>query len=629
VDVELAERCRTLDEENSYLRAALSASTWAEQAPDVAPRPQDSEGASGFRWEEAYWDLRAELESLRRDNDALVREVQGRKRSQYGSRSERIRPEELLVGMRELKKMHPQQVPAGMLEDLERECAEREATRQRRKAKREEKRRATVDAAALRAIKQLDPHRDDGGDDDGGGGGSNRAPRASKDVEPPGGQVIPLRRTGNRNACLSALPPHDDIIAVAESDRYCPVCNKERGVIGYQDSHMLDIELPKLRHLRMRQEKRACTHHAETGVAVAPARERPIAQGLPTAMLLAFVVVAKAQDHLPLERLSGILRRWGARVSPSTLGGWFHAAGDLVAPLAEHLGRAILRSAACMHTDGTNIRVIDPTAERGSTRGSLWGYTVDDVGAYFVYTPDGSFDDTRAALGKRPGPTMTDGHKAYVSQRVEGTKQAVPVIHGPHLNCLDHARRPFEEAFRLDGDPRATVILRCIQDLYSVERSAKSQSLSPDQVLALREAKSRPIFDLLFCELENLKAVATPKSRLGRAAATMLNRKSHLAAYLSNGAWPISNALQETQFRSKALGQHNWLFIGSHDAAPRYAAILTLVRTCAMLDIEPTAYLADIFMRLQERGSAKHLDDLLPAAWKHAQRSVRQRSVAA
>ena len=140
VDAELADRCQTLDEEDKRLRGALSVSARAEDASDVAPSPQGSGGTAGFCWEEAYWELRAELESLRRDNDALLREVQGRKRSQYGSRSERIRPEELLVAMRELKQMHPEQVPAGMLEELEKECADREVARQRRKAKREEKR---------------------------------------------------------------------------------------------------------------------------------------------------------------------------------------------------------------------------------------------------------------------------------------------------------------------------------------------------------------------------------------------------------------------------------------------------------------------------------------------------------
>jgi transposase len=67
-----------------------------------------------------------------------------------------------------------------------------------------------------------------------------------------------------------------------------------------------------------------------------------------------------------------------------------------------------------------------------------------------------------------------------------------------------------------------------------------------------------------------------------------------------------------------ALGQHNWLFIGSHHAAGNYAVLLTLVRSCMMLGIDPTAYLADVLVRVQRRGSSKALDDLLPAQWKKA-----------
>lgn len=629
LESELVECCRRLGAENAQLRAAAGLPASDNDGAKVAAMDSVPQcAAADVNWEEAFWSMHAELESLRLDREALLKEVQGRKRSQHGSRSERIRPEELLVAMRQLAATEPERIPEGMLEELEHDCAEREAARQRRKKKQQEKRRIAAENEARRAAAKLgetDP------DDDGGGSGARKRPTGSPTSDAgKSAQVIPLRRVGHRNACLAGMEPEDKIIPVAVADRICPICEAERKVFDFQDSHMLDVVLPSLRHLRLRQEKRSCPLHPDAGVAVAPAVERPIAQALPTALLLAFMVVAKMQDHLPLERLSGMFRRWGCRVPPSTLGGWFQAAGDLVIPLAEHLGKAVLNSDKCMNTDGTYIRVIDPAAPRGSTNASLWGYTVADIGTYFRYTQDGSYDDTRANLSARTGPTMTDGHKGYVSQRMPDSKTTIPVINGPHLNCFDHARRPLEEAFRLDGDTRASLVLYRIQSLYRVEAEAKKDGLQPEQIKALRDAKSRPIFDKLFAELVDLKLWVTPKSRLGRAIATMLRRKVHLEAYLSNGAWPISNVLQETQFRSKAIGQHNWLFLGSHESAPRYAALLTLVRSCAILDVDPAAYLADIFMRLQKRGSAKRLDDLLPAAWKRAQTAIQSHtSVAA
>lgn len=625
LESELTDYCRQLGDENARLRAAagLAATEEAHSVADATAIDLLTTTAE-VNWEQAFWSLHSELDSLRRNNEALVSEVQGRKRSQYGSRSEKIRPEELLAAVRSVKETDPHLVQEDLLEELEQVCAEREKNRLRRKEKQQEKRRAAADTAARQAIaKRADkkPNGDDGDDNGGGGGGGGaQKPRTDDSTSVNAGvaQVIPLRRPGHRNACLTGLMPHDMPLKVEGADLLCPICQVERKVIGYQDSDMLDIVLPSLRRLRPRQEKRACAQHPDAGVAMAPAAQRPIAQALPTALLLAFMVVAKVQDHLPLERLSAMFKRWGVRVPPSTLGGWYQAAGELAVLLAEHLGKKILASKECMHTDETSVRVIDPAAPNGSTNASLWGYTVPGVGTYFRYTKDGSYDDTRAKLVVRSGPTMTDGHKGYVSQRVDGSSETIPVINGPHLNCFDHARRPFEEAFRLDGDPRAGLILGRIQSLYRVEAQAKKDQLTPEQVKSLREAKSQPLFDKLFVDLKALHLWVTPKSRLGRAIATTLRRKTHLEAYLSNGAWPISNVLQETQFRSKAIGQHNWLFLGSHEAAPRYAALLTLVRSCVMLDVDPVAYLADVFMRLQERGSAKHLDDLLPAAWKQA-----------
>ena len=620
--------CRGLVAENAQMRmeiAGLRRVPGSQQGGGRAAL-QDPDGAASTEatdWEEAYMSLRDENESLRRDNEALLADARGRKRSQYGSRSERVTPEELLVGLRTLAETEPQNVPAGMLEDLEKQCAERARKREERAKKRAQKRQEAVEKAARRNAR--------GGDDDDGGGGratkgrGDREPSAvTRNSQPDSARVIPIGK-GHRNACLVGLPTADKFAVVPAEDRSCPDCDDERQLIGFQDSHMLDLVLPSFRDVRCRQEKLACVKHPDAGVATAPAIVRPIAQGLPTAALLAFIVVAKMEDHLPLERLSGMFRRWGCKLAPSTLAGWFKAAGDLAEPLAAHLGTKVLGSEACLLTDGTNIRVLDPSAPNGSARGGLWGYTVAGVGAWFHYTEDGTYEDTRALLGKRKGPTMTDGHKGYASQRLPDSSKAVPVITGTHLNCLAHARRPFEEVWRLDKDLRAIPVLLRIQTLYAVEAEAKDKGLAPQQRKALRDSQSRPVFNKLFAELVALQAQVTPKSRFGRGIATMLRRQAHLGAYLENGAWPIDNNLQEAQFRSKALGQHNWLFIGAHEAAPRYAALLTLVRSCAMVGVDPVAYLADVFVRMQERGSAKRLDDLLPAAWKKARSPAPER----
>lgn len=573
---------------------------------------------------QAYTDLEAELVSLRRDNEALLAEVSGRRRAQHGSRSERISPEEMLQGLRALKETEPHSVPADMLEELEQECAERARRREARQAQRSAKLARRAEAAARReAAKRNGPPEppDDGGDDDDdGGGGGGGGGRDSGPVDSPSATAPVINLAARRNACLRGMTPETQVHTVADESKPCQKCGQERPIIGYDDSEMLDIELPRLRRVQHRYENRACPRHPETGVVTAQTAPRPLPQALPTATLLAFVLVSKIADHLPLERLSNMLKRWGTRVAASTLGGWLHAAAELLQPVAEHLGTQVLASEHCLHTDGSHLRVLDPTKPGGSTQAGLWGYTVAGVGTYFRFTPDQGFADTRAQLAGRRGPTMTDGHRAYASQRVPKSKKTTAVIPGTHLHCWAHARRPFEQAYRQDGDQRALPLLRHIQRLYAVEADIRKVTQSPEEIGLLRAARSLPILAGLFDALKSKQAEVTPKSRLGQAISTTLRRRQHLEAYARDGTLPIDNNVQESQFRGKAVGQHNWLFVGTADAARRYATLLTLVRSCTMLGVEPTAYLSEVLLRIHARGSAKDMDALLPAVF--AKRSL-------
>ena len=84
-----------------------------------------------------------------------------------------------------------------------------------------------------------------------------------------------------------------------------------------------------------------------------------------------------------------------------------------------------------------------------------------------------------------------------------------------------------------------------------------------------------------------------------------------LAAFLSNGILPISNAHVERLLRTVALFRKNSLFIGSPDAGPRYAALLTLALNCALRDVNPFEYFTQLFDRLAAGWPSTRLLELL------------------
>ena len=57
-----------------------------------------------------------------------------------------------------------------------------------------------------------------------------------------------------------------------------------------------------------------------------------IDKGIPTAGLLARVLVAKYADHLPLYRQEGIFTQAGMAIPPSTLGAWVGMCGYSCSP---------------------------------------------------------------------------------------------------------------------------------------------------------------------------------------------------------------------------------------------------------------------------------------------------------
>ena len=65
----------------------------------------------------------------------------------------------------------------------------------------------------------------------------------------------------------------------------------------------------------------------------APKPPPPIAKGLPGAGLLAYIIVSKYFDHLPLHRLEHILKRQGLPLSRSTMCDWMAASAEALRPL--------------------------------------------------------------------------------------------------------------------------------------------------------------------------------------------------------------------------------------------------------------------------------------------------------
>jgi len=125
------------------------------------------------------------------------------------------------------------------------------------------------------------------------------------------------------------------------------------------------------RHIRG---KYACRGCRSVSAAVLPAQI--IDKGLPAPGLLAQVVVAKHDDHLPLYRQAEIYARSGVHLARSTMAQWVGVCGTRLAPLAQALRDFILVQSV-VHADETPVSLLAPG--KGKThRAYVWVYRTTD-----------------------------------------------------------------------------------------------------------------------------------------------------------------------------------------------------------------------------------------------------------
>jgi transposase len=89
----------------------------------------------------------------------------------------------------------------------------------------------------------------------------------------------------------------------------------------------------------------------------------PFERSLAAPGLLAYVVVNKFSDHLPLYRPQDVLARHGIFLSRSTLCGWLAQCAVVLRPLVELMRQRVVQSPV-INADETPVRVLDGCAER-------------------------------------------------------------------------------------------------------------------------------------------------------------------------------------------------------------------------------------------------------------------------
>lgn len=420
-------------------------------------------------------------------------------------------------------------------------------------------------------------------------------------LQPPPPSEPEARKQAKRQPLPAHLPRRE--IRHEPQSTICP-CGCQMKRIGEDVAEKLDY-VPGVfsveRHIRG---KWACAQ-CET-ITQAPVDAHVIDKGIPTAGLLAQVLVAKYADHLPLYRQEAIFGRAGLAIPRSTLAQWVGTCGVRLQPLVDALKTVILEHRV-LHADETPVAMLKP-GDGKTHRAYLWAYApgaFEDMKAVvYDFCESRAGEHARVFLGEWKGSLTCDDFSGYKALIASGVTE---------VGCLAHARRKFFDLHAANKSQIAGFALEQFARVYEVERQVKE--LDVEQRMAVRQEQSKPVLDALQQWMLLQRQKVPDSSATAKALDYSLRRWVALTRFVEDGQLPVDNNWIENQIRPIAIGRNNWLFAGSLRAGQRAAAVMSLIQSARMNGHDPYAYLKDVLTRLPTH-KASRIEELLPHRWQ-------------
>jgi transposase len=370
----------------------------------------------------------------------------------------------------------------------------------------------------------------------------------------------------------------------------------------------LDIVPARARVLEYWQEKAVFEQGGEQRIVAAHRPAHPLGKCIASVQLLAYILVSKYADALPLYRLEKILQRYGGDITRTTLANWIIRLDDVFKPLI-NLMREHQLTGDYLQADETRLQVLKEDGRPATSDKWMWlirGGPPDQPVVLFEYDVSRSEEVPLRLLDGFEGVLQVDGYAGYNRVCREN-----PIT---RIGCWDHARRKFVEASKaspaIKKGSKADVAIGKIRKLYLIEDRIKD--LESEQKKAQRQTLSRAVLEDLKAWLET-NTHRVPKDSLTWIAINYtLNQWDLLIAYCEDGRLNISNALAENAIRPFAVGRRNWLFSDTPRGARASATCYSLIETAKANGLEPSAYLHHVLQHIAAADTLEKIEALLP-----------------
>ena len=341
----------------------------------------------------------------------------------------------------------------------------------------------------------------------------------------------------------------------------------------------------------------------------------PIPGSFATASLVAGVINSKYAHSNPLYRIEDEFRCLGAQISRQTMANWVMGVHARWLSKVHARMRERLLEGRYIHADETEVQVLREPGREAKQKSRMWLFRSgphDVPNCIFEYHPTRSGQVARDFLGGWEGYLTTDGYDPYFNLGLEGVTNTA---------CLVHVRRKFAEIVKVAGGDAAaegagSVALearRRIDAMFHVD--SRFDGMTP----AMRKVKRISELKPLMAGFEEWARVqiglAVPRMPLHDALAYALKFWPYVMNVLEDGNLVLDNNIAERAIKPFVIGRKNWLFSDTPRGAEASAAIYSIVVTAKLNGLNQRAYVEWLLAEMpndDRLGDPGRIDRYLP-----------------
>ena len=425
---------------------------------------------------------------------------------------------------------------------------------------------------------------------------------------------ITYKRSKRKPRDISGIPTREEMVPVAEADRVCGCCGKNKDVIGYESSSKLHHKPAEYEVVITKREKMACRYGCEHQLVTAPLTPHILPRCRVTESLLAYICVSKVLDRQPLYHLEkSIEQRHHWHIARSTMARWMIQLSEKLQVLV-NLMKDELEHYDVASIDATTLQVLNEPGRRPDSPSYVYcirGGPPDKKVILYEYNAyrQSEYVETEA-LPTFKGVIHCDAGAVF--NRV-GQREGVTLSY-----CHAHARRKFEQIEKASQKGKAklaTEAMKLYARLYAIEKMATQNNLTPEARYRLRQEKSVPLLKEFHTWLIQAQAKTLPQTPIGKAIAYTLSHWEGLLVYLTDGRLSIDNNDTERDIKPFVIARKNFLFACTQKGADSLGVHFSLILTARLHGLDPMTYYTTIFKRLPLCDTWEDYLPLLPWNW--------------